>query len=103
MLIYIANTLKEAFYGHYIYRMGGDEFLVLSTNVDVDFWENVQQVVNDEIDRQIIAKKIPYHFGMSFGYCISNKENGITFEECRKTADSLMYEDKKMRKAEKAT
>ena len=26
MLIYIANSLKEVFFGQYIYRMGGDEF-----------------------------------------------------------------------------
>ena len=32
MLVYIANTLKEVFYGHKVYRMGGDEFLVFCQN-----------------------------------------------------------------------
>ena len=32
MILYIANTLKEVFYGHKIYRIGGDEFLVFAEN-----------------------------------------------------------------------
>ena len=98
-----AEAIKKAMRENdLVARLGGDEFLVLSSNVDVEFWENVQKVINDEIDRQIAEKKIPYHFGMSFGYCISNRENRISYEECRKTADSLMYADKKRRKAERA-
>ena len=97
-----AEAIKKAMRENdLVARLGGDEFLVLSFNVDAAFWENVQKVINDEIDRQIIAKKLPYHFGMSFGYCISNSDNCISFEECRKTADSLMYADKKKRKAKR--
>ena len=33
MLIYIANTLKDVFFGHNIYRMGGDEFLVFTKHI----------------------------------------------------------------------
>lgn len=82
-------------------RLGGDEFLTLSLNVDVDFWENVQKVINEEIDYQIAQNKIPYQFGMSFGYCISSKDTPVSLEECRKTADARMYANKKMRKAQK--
>lgn len=97
-----AEAIKKAMRENdLVARLGGDEFLVLSSNVDVDFWENVQKVINDEIDRQIAERKIPYHFGMSYGYCICTSENFISFEECRKRADMLMYANKKMRKAKK--
>ena len=36
MLIYIANTLKEVFFGHRVYRMGGDEYLVFMQGVDME-------------------------------------------------------------------
>ena len=82
-------------------RCGGDEFQVLSTCVDTDFWESLQKTINDEIDRQIAEQKLPYVFGLSFGYCISDKQNKLTFEECCDKADTLMYANKKERKAER--
>ena len=36
MILYIANTLKEVFYGHKIYRIGGDEFLVFAEKSSQD-------------------------------------------------------------------
>lgn len=97
-----AEAIKKAMRENdLVARLGGDEFLVLSSNVDEEFWENAQKVINDEIDRQIAERKMPYHFGMSYGYCICSNKNPVTFEECRKRADSLMYANKKARKAKK--
>ena len=95
----IKSSMRE---NDLVTRLGGDEFLVLSSRVDVNFWENIQKVINDKIKSQIEKKKIPYQFGVSFGYCISSPENPITFEECCKRADTLMYADKKERKAKQA-
>ena len=80
-------------------RCGGDEFQVLSTNVDEEYWKNLQSQINEEIDRQIAAQNLPYTFGVSYGYCISSRENHLSFEECCDRADALMYADKKARKA----
>ena len=82
-------------------RYGGDEFQMLSTNVDVSYWENLQSQINEEIDRQIAEQKLPYTFGVSYGFCISSRENHLSFEECCDRADALMYADKKARKAER--
>ena len=92
----IRNSVRE---NDLVTRCGGDEFQVLSTNVDAEFWDNLQQVINGEIDRQIAEKSLPYTFGVSYGYCICNKEHPLSFEECCDRADALMYENKKMRKA----
>lgn len=45
MLIYIANTLKEVFFGHHIYRMGGDEFLVFAENTKQDIIKNISMIL----------------------------------------------------------
>jgi len=97
-----ANAIKKvARENDLVTRCGGDEFQVLSTNTDVEFWNGLQKVINDEIDRQIEEQKLPYTFGVSYGYCICDKKNMLAFEECCDRADALMYENKKMRKAGK--
>lgn len=82
-------------------RCGGDEFQVLSANVDVTYWDNLQQIINDEINRRIAEDNLPYTFSVSYGYCICDKEHPHTFEECCDRADFLMYENKKARKAQR--
>lgn len=97
-----ANAIRDAVRENdLVTRCGGDEFQVLSTNVDTGFWDKLQQVINGEIDRQIEEQNLPYTFGVSFGYCICDKNNPLTFEECCDKADALMYENKKLRKANK--
>ncbi|MBQ2966605.1 MAG: GGDEF domain-containing protein [Clostridia bacterium] len=84
MLIYIANSLKEVFYGQHIYRMGGDEFLV--------FTEKISQ---EEIDRSIeslIAQLQPkdYHVAIGTSYRMQN----TNCEEMVREAEVRMYESK---------
>ena len=84
MLIYIANTLKEAFYGHKVYRMGGDEFLVFCQNTEKD-------VVNKSIEvfkEQLIPKN--YHVAIGVSFCSRNTDT----EKLVKEAEVRMYEEK---------
>ena len=84
MLIYIANTLKEVFYGNYIYRMGGDEFLVFMKDTD-------QETVKEMID--IMAKRLQpmgYHVAMGMSYRTQN----FNTEEVVNDAEIRMYEAK---------
>ena len=84
MLIYIANTLKEVFFGHSIYRMGGDEFLVFAKNIS-------QKNVNDNIETFIEQlKPMGYNvaIGMSYRNCNTNCEEMVREAEVR------MYEAK---------
>jgi len=94
-----ANAIKKAVRENdLVTRCGGDEFQILSTNVDEEYWAGLQGIINAEINRQIAEQKLPYTFGISYGYCISNQENHLSFEECCNQADALMYADKKARK-----
>ncbi len=84
MLLYIANTLKEVFYGHNVYRMGGDEFLVFTENID-------NAAVKESIDlftRQL--KAMDYHVAIGVSYRTQNTNT----EEMVREAELRMYEQK---------
>jgi len=84
MLLYIANTLKEVFYGHKIYRMGGDEFLVFSENTSQD---DIKKGI-DMLSKQL--EPMDYHVAVGMSYRTQNTNT----EEMVREAEIRMYEAK---------
>ena len=84
MLIYIANSLKEVFFGHSIYRMGGDEFLVFTKNVN-------QETVKENID--IFMDQLrPVGYNVAIG--MSYRSRNTNCDEMVREAEVRMYEAK---------
>jgi len=95
-----ANVIKNAIDEEdLVIRYGGDEFQILSLNVDPGYWENMRDKINDEIVANVEQQKLPYQLGASLGYAICDEQHPMTFEECCEKADQAMYENKKQRKA----
>lgn len=84
MLLYIANTLKEVFYGHKIYRMGGDEFLVFAQNTSCD---DIKRGI-DMLTKQL--EPMDYHVAVGMTYRTQN----MNTEEMVREAEIRMYEAK---------
>jgi len=84
MLLYIANTLKEVFFGHSIYRMGGDEFLVFVQNAE-------QESVKNNIESFIGQLKI-MNYNVAIG--MSYRTQNTNTEEMVREAEVRMYEAK---------
>ena len=84
MLIYIANTLKDVFYGHNVYRMGGDEFLVFCKNITPDIVKDKIEQLNAELS----LRKYHVAIGVSF------RTQNIYLEEMVREAEVRMYESK---------
>ena len=84
MLLYIANTLKEAFPGQRVYRMGGDEFLVFCQNVLQDEVKESIAFVQQQL------KPRNYHIAIGLSYRTQN----ANVEEMVKEAEVRMYEAK---------
>lgn len=84
MLLYIANTLKEVFYGHKIYRMGGDEFLVFAENTSQ---EDIKRGIN-MLTKQL--EPMDYHVAVGMSYRTQN----MNTEEMVREAEIRMYEAK---------
>ncbi len=84
MLLYIANTLKEVFYGHKIYRMGGDEFLVFAQNTSQD---DIKRGI-DRLNKQL--EPMDYHVAVGMSY----RTHNMNTEEMVREAEIRMYESK---------
>ncbi|MBR4627624.1 MAG: GGDEF domain-containing protein [Ruminococcus sp.] len=86
----IANTIQKNIPPHcYLYRLGGDEFIVLFTYYDMD-------AVNTVIDRIRLAMS---HTKYSCAYGAAAWDDSKCFEDIYAAADKLMYEDKQRTKA----
>lgn len=84
MLLYIANTLKEVFYGHRIYRMGGDEFLVFAQNTSQDDIKKGIDMLTEQLEPR------DYHVAVGMSYRTQN----MNTEEMVREAEIRMYEAK---------
>lgn len=78
-----ATGINSIFKGE-TYRIGGDEFVVITHPVEKDVFEqNVQKVINKLAE-----------IGISVSYGISWEESSKTIEKQLSSADHLMYENK---------
>lgn len=83
-----------------IIRYGGDEFVVLSRNTDMQFWTKMREDLNLRIKKSVDHQKLPYKVGASLGFAIVDRNvEKLDFEKALEAADRGMYEDKKRRKA----
>ena len=84
MLMYVANTLKEVFFGHRIYRVGGDEYLVFIQGVGM---ETVKHSITVFLDK---LKPRDYHVAVGMSYRTQNN----SCDEMVREAEIRMYEAK---------
>ena len=84
MLLFIAHSLKDAFFGQRVYRMGGDEFLVFTQGIDQDSIKSNIELFLEQLEPR------GYHvaIGMSF------RSQNTNTEEMVREAEVRMYENK---------
>lgn len=85
LLAAVARVLKEAFEGSAVYRMGGDEFLVLDLDEDEDAFNRKAALVEELLDQ----RACPTALGLFFA------EEPSLVEQAVSCADSRMYEQKR--------
>ncbi len=84
-------------------RIGGDEFVLFLYDYDdedelINTIRTIEYIQGHSTARLNDNLTVPLRF--SFGYCMLKE--GMSYEEMFKTADALMYENKRKRKAEEA-
>jgi diguanylate cyclase (GGDEF)-like protein/PAS domain S-box-containing protein len=99
LLVYLADVLREAANGNSVYRIGGDEFVILIENAD----EKVALQYEKEIKDRIKSFRLfGVGFGASIGYDFIDSKK--TFEDAFRNAENLMYRRKLTeRKSRKST
>lgn len=94
-----ATVLKTVFERKYIYRIGGDEFAVVCSDIDKEKVEKRLQILEEEIanfnqrnnnDRLILK--------MAAGMSSYNYETDKEYMDVFRRADEAMYKDKKIKK-----
>ncbi|MCR5468391.1 MAG: diguanylate cyclase [Lachnospiraceae bacterium] len=96
IIIGIAHDICEVFGEKYVYRVGGDEFVVVLEETQL---EDKIKVLKDIINRksaEVTAKhNAKADVGLSAGYAVYDPDKDRTYSEVFHKADNAMYADKK--------
>ena len=95
----VGDYLKEIFGVGNSYRFGGDEFGVILTN-NAQKAEELCNLFSAKLEKD--TSETPWqHVSAAIGYSMYNKETDTSFEDVANRADDMMYENKKIMKAER--
>ena len=97
----LCQTICQVFQHSPVFRIGGDEFVVILENHD---YEDVE-TLKEEFDRRLQMlqqKQNPWErISAAAGYAMFDPKKDVDMESAFKRADELMYERKKQMKAER--
>lgn len=93
----VANVIKKSFNNKGIcYRIGGDEFCIISNTTDIKTIETcVNNIINQLTDLRKNDNTIPF---VSYGYSIYEKDGNNSIQDVIRLADENMYIYKTMKK-----
>lgn len=97
--IYICDAAKlisEIFNESLLFRIGGDEFAIIMTNINSDLIEEKQKKLNLLVKKYNLTSK--FEAGIAFGYSFCLYEEEESLEQALKRADIGMYAVKKRMK-----
>ncbi|MBZ0090714.1 MAG: GGDEF domain-containing response regulator [Sulfuricellaceae bacterium] len=95
-----AHILNETFRGSDILgRMGGDEFAALTIDSNNDSGKNIAQRLQDCIEQHNRRGNYPFRLSISTGTVHYEPNGPESLEELIASADKLMYEEKRGKKA----
>ena len=98
-IIQISRILKKTFCHHEIIgRIGGDEFVILSTGQSIDYLEEVTQTVDKLCNDFNNSHQKPYKLSISIGGIYYSKDDTDSLEYLLSRADKILYDTKRAKK-----
>jgi diguanylate cyclase (GGDEF)-like protein/PAS domain S-box-containing protein len=99
VLLQTAIILRRSFRdSDVIARIGGDEFVVLASELIEPNAEALIKRLRRNIEEHNTKTKKPYNLSLSLGYTQYNPEDSCTIDELLSSADHQMYKEKKNRR-----
>ena len=103
-LIETANVLRQCFrYSDVIARLGGDEFVALAIDAPQQMSSTIQQRLYDKLAELNAKSGRRFELQFSIGIAPYDPSRAEMIEEVLARADSMMYEQKRARKALRQT
>ena len=96
----LAKHLSEVFSRSPIYRVGGDEFVIVLRNHDLEHVESLIKDLYDRLDKSLNSFTCE-PVSAAVGYALYDSKNDRDFDEVFRHADQAMYEKKHRMKKEK--
>ena len=93
-IIAIANVLKDTFDEETIFRIGGDEFVILLTDNDKDITLQIFDSVVEKLEEFNKKNELPISISVSKGIAFYDSKIDKSFVDVFNRADDKMYEDK---------
>ena len=93
-IIAISKTLKDIFDEKTIYRIGGDEFVVLLTDNDKTITLQIFNSITDKLEAFNETKQLPLPISVSKGIAFFDPKTDKTYVDVFNRADENMYLDK---------
>lgn len=98
-IIQMSRILKKTFCHHEIIgRIGGDEFVILSTGQSIDYLEEVTQTVDKLCNDFNNSHQKPYKLSISIGGIYYSKDDTDSLEYLLSRADKILYDTKRAKK-----
>jgi len=80
-------------------RLGGDEFMLLMPDIGEETAQEIMKCCQERIQNDEYLEGKEFKYGISFGTVEANKDTNISQSEILHLADERMYENKRLRKA----
>lgn len=92
----VYKLLLDAFEGEHCYRIGGDEFVVLSDRLDKQLYQRQLITLRKGLNEQ--SHLLPYTLDVAIGSDVYNKDKWLSYTQFYHHVDQLMYKNKIERK-----
>ena len=97
-VIIAASAIISSVFKHSpVFRIGGDEFLIILQNEDLENYENLLAKMETKCASTLVADKIP--ITIAGGFARFDAQKDVCVSDVFERADETMYENKRKTKA----
>lgn len=94
LIINACKIIGKVFKRSPIYRIGGDEFVVLLENSDYDRYTYLLELLENELDEHNRSPQNEQKISIARGIALYSEETDLTYNDVFKRADNAMYRNK---------